>query len=209
MALMSLKEFGEWATKEKSVANPAPNNKYKGQCVSLIQQYLNKVFGMKFKARGNAKDWAVNIPEGFKKMSKSTKLAKGDILVYGTSYGKYGHVGMIDADGNYLDQNGLKALKVAKRSTPLKGYICILRSKKKIDIGVEEKVETVVTKTVKAVLGVNMRQGVGTKYKKICGIPYKKKVTVLKDSAGTANGYVWSKVKYNGKTGYVAKKYLK
>lgn len=206
---MNLREFGDWAIKQGAVANPAPNNKYKGQCVSLIQQYLNKVFGLKFKARGNAKDWANNIPDGFKKMSKSTKLAKGDILVYGTAYGKYGHIGMIDADGNYLDQNGIKALKVAKKNTPFNGYVCILRSKKTVNVGASKVENKTVTKTINTLLGLNMRQGVGKKYKKICGIPYKKKVTVIIDNAGEANGYTWSKIKYNGKTGYVAKKYLK
>ena len=34
------------------------------------------------------------------------------------------------------------------------------------------------------------------------------KVTYIKDS-GSSNGYTWCQIKYNGKTGYVAKKYLK
>lgn len=72
---MNLADFGTWALNQRSVANPAPNNKYKGQCVSLIQQYLYKVFGKSFKAYGNAKDWATNYPKDyFTKLSKSTKL---------------------------------------------------------------------------------------------------------------------------------------
>ena len=37
---MNLREFGTWALSQGSVANPTPNYKYKGQCVSLIQQLL-------------------------------------------------------------------------------------------------------------------------------------------------------------------------
>lgn len=72
---MTLAEFGSWGLKEVSVANPEPNNKYKGQCVSLIQQYLYKVFNKPFKAYGNAKDWEYNYPKDyFTKLDKNTKL---------------------------------------------------------------------------------------------------------------------------------------
>lgn len=81
---MNLKEFGDWALAQVSVANPPPNNKYKGQCVSLIQQYLYRVFGIPFQAYGNAKDWAYNIPDGFTKVNGTPQ--KGDIIVYGANY---------------------------------------------------------------------------------------------------------------------------
>ena len=58
---MNLKEFVEWAKKQGSVANPQKGT-FKGQCVSLIQQYLYQVFGKPFKAYGNAKDWINNYP---------------------------------------------------------------------------------------------------------------------------------------------------
>ena len=56
---MNLAEFGDWGLAEKSVANPGVGT-YKGQCVSLIQQYLYRVFGVSYKPRGNAKDWERN-----------------------------------------------------------------------------------------------------------------------------------------------------
>lgn len=129
---MNLKEFGSWAISEGSVANPPPNYKYKGECVSLIQQLLYLVLGIPFKARGNAKDWATNpdVLNYFNKLSASTSLQKGDILVYGSNYGGgYGHLGFIDANGKYFDQNGINKKRVGYQDTPFTGYICILRSK--------------------------------------------------------------------------------
>lgn len=134
---MNLKEFGSWAIKEESVANPPPNYKYKGECVSLIQQFLYLVLGIPFKARGNAKDWANNsdVLNYFNKLPASTSLQKGDILVYGSDYGGgYGHLGFIDANGKYFDQNGIIRKKVAYQDNPFRGYICILRSKTPIKI---------------------------------------------------------------------------
>ena len=125
---MNLREFGDWGLKMESVGNPEVNT-YVGQCVSLIQQYLYKVFNIPYKPRGNAKDWEyVNIP-GFKKLSKYAPLEKGDILVYGNNYGNgYGHIGLIDCNMNFYDQNGIKKLKVAYSKNPFSGYRCILRA---------------------------------------------------------------------------------
>lgn len=133
---MNLRQFGDWALKQGRVANPAPNNKYPGQCVSLIQQYLNKVYGHPFTPHGNAKDWEYNIPVGFKKLSAGTKLQRGDILVYGANYGGgYGHIGFIDGNWKYFDQNGVKALAVGYRDTPFVGYRCILRPVNGVECG--------------------------------------------------------------------------
>lgn len=136
---MNLREFKTWALNQGQVSNPPPNNKYPGQCVSLIQQYLYRVFNIPFTTHGNAKDWANNVPNGFSKLSTSEKLKAGDILVYGSNYGGgYGHMGIIDADMGWLDQNGVKGLAVGTRSTPFNGYICILRYNGNIDLGNEE-----------------------------------------------------------------------
>ena len=159
---MNLQEFGDWGLKQKSVANPAPNNKYKGQCVSLIQQYLYKVFGKSFKAYGNAKDWATNYPKSyFTKLSKSTKLQPGDVLVYGSNYGGgYGHIGLIDCNGKWYDQNGVKKKAIGYKDKPFSGYVCVLRPKNqdKLGLNTDYKVGSTYTLTT----NVKVRAGAGT-----------------------------------------------
>lgn len=162
---MNLADFGSWALKQGSVANPAPNNKYKGQCVSLIQQYLYKVFGKSFKAYGNAKDWATNYPKDyFTKLSKSTKLQPGDVLVYGSNYGGgYGHIALIDVNGKFFDQNGVKKLAVGYRDKPFTGYVCVLRPKNQAKLGLNtNRYKVGTTYTTQVILKV--REGAGTKY---------------------------------------------
>ena len=133
---MNLREFGSWAINEKSVSNPEPNYKYKGQCVSLIQQYLYHVFNIPFKSYGNAKDWEYNYPTQFIKLNKFKKYQRGDILVYGNNYGGgYGHLGFIDANWKFFDQNGVNPLKIGYREKPFIGYKCILRNKNGVDTG--------------------------------------------------------------------------
>lgn len=135
---MNLREFGTYALNMKSLANPEPNYKYKGECVSFIQQYLYLVLNIPFKARGNAKDWATNedVLKYFNKLSSSERLMPGDILVYDGNYGAgYGHMGLIDANEKYMDQNGIKSREVGVRDLPFPNYICILRYKGNLDVG--------------------------------------------------------------------------
>ena len=148
---MNLREFEKWALAQGSVANPEPDYGFKGECVSLIQQYLYQVCGIPFKARGNAKDWANNIIEGWDKFDVSNTLKAGDILVYTT--GKYGHIVIVNADLKCLEQNWNYNKKVTV-SEIRKGYSCILRSRKAIDVGTSEEQatngdKTAITYTVK------------------------------------------------------------
>lgn len=142
---MTLAEFGTWGLEQGSVANPEPNNKYKGQCVSLIQQYLYKVFEKPFKAYGNAKDWETNYPKDyFKKLSKSAKLQKGDVIIYGSNYGGgYGHIGLIDVNEKFYDQNGVKKLAIGYRDKPFIGYVCVLRpiNQAKLGLNIDQDYE--------------------------------------------------------------------
>lgn len=161
---MNLKEFGDWALAQQSVANPPPNNKYKGQCVSLIQQYLYRVFGIPFQAHGNAKDWAYNIPDGFTKVSGTPQ--KGDIIVYGANYpgsGGYGHIGFMDYNYKFFEQNGAKSLAVSYRDTIPSGYIAILRpnNQDKLGLNTNSNVPYLVQVTADA---LNVRTGPGTNY---------------------------------------------
>lgn len=161
---MTLAEFEAWGLKEKSVANPPPNNKYKGQCVSLIQQYLYRVFDKPFKAYGNAKDWANNYPkEYFTKLQAGVTLKPGDVLVYGANYGGgYGHIGIIGTQGNFYDQNGVKKLAIGYRNTPFSGYICVLRPINQEKLGLNNYV---VGKTYVTQVNLKVRSGAGTNTK--------------------------------------------
>lgn len=134
---MNLKEFESWALAQKSVGNPTAEGSYKGECVSLVQQYLNKVHGLEFKARGNAKDWVNIVIDGFNRYAPDNTLKPGDIIVY--DWGRYGHIAIVTADGKSLEQNknGNRVITVGD-VTP--GYVMIHRPAK-IDVGIEEKQE--------------------------------------------------------------------
>lgn len=157
---MNLREFEAWALAQKSVANPTPDFGFKGHCVSLIQQYLYNVCGIPFKARGHAKSWATNIIEGWDKLSASTALKAGDILVY--TSGEYGHIVIVDADLKCLEQNkGYNGIVTV--GDIRKGYSCVLRSRKAIDIGkVDSKYTVGQVYTTQVILKV--REGAGTNY---------------------------------------------
>lgn len=120
--MTSLDAFGAWALRQGQVANPQVNT-YKGQCVSLVQQYLYQCYNIPYKARGNAKDF---VPPKFHKVSGGYQ--PGDIIRYGRNYGGgYGHIGIIDVNGKFLDQNGTKRLAVAYRNAPFSGIDAIFR----------------------------------------------------------------------------------
>lgn len=160
---MNLQEFGSWGLEQGAVANPKPNYKYLGECVSLIQQYLYNVFNKPFAAYGDAKDWATTYPKDyFNKLPNNTKPQPGDVLVYGLNYGNgKGHIGLIDCNGKWYDQNGVKKKAIGYRDTPFSGYVCVLRPKNQSALGLnsgEFKVGTTYTLTT----NVKVRDGAGT-----------------------------------------------
>lgn len=111
--MISLQAFREWAVAARQVSNPQVGS-YPGQCVSLVQQYLYQVFGVAYAARGNAKDF---VPPGFTRVNGPAR--SGDIVRYGSNYGGgYGHIGLMDDNGQWLDQNGVSVLHVGQRNTP-------------------------------------------------------------------------------------------
>lgn len=157
---MNLKEFENWSLNQGSVGNPTAEGSYKGECVSLVQQYLDKVHGIPFKARGNAKDWANIVIEGFNKYAPDNTLKPGDIVVY--NWGKYGHMAIITADGRSLEQNknGNRVITVGD-VTP--GYVMIHRPAN-IDLGiVTDNYNIGQVYTLKVDLKV--REGAGTNYR--------------------------------------------
>lgn len=121
--MTSLDSFGAWALAQGQVANP--NGTYPGQCVSLTQQYLYMCYGVPYAPRGNAKDF---VPPEFHRLAGVNDLQPGDIVRYGANYGGgYGHIGIIDVNGKFLDQNGTVAMRVAVRNTPFSGIESVYR----------------------------------------------------------------------------------
>lgn len=78
------------------------------QCVDLAKMYLDKVFGIKPGAFGNAKDYYENfnklpIKTSFTRIANTANFVpkKGDIVVWGTGLGnKYGHIAIATGEGN-------------------------------------------------------------------------------------------------------------
>ncbi len=156
---MNLIEFEKWAIAQGSVGNPTPEGSYKGECVSLIQQYLNKVFNIPFKARGNAKDWANITIEGFNRFASDNTPKPGDILVY--TWGQYGHMAIITADMKSLEQNK-NGNRIVTLGSIESGYAIIQRPTK-VDLGVEDNYE--IGKTYITKVDLKVREGAGTNYK--------------------------------------------
>lgn len=122
---MDLNTFKNWAVSQGSVATPA--NTYLGECVSLVQQYINKVYGIPFTPRGHAKDWATNgnVLSYFDKVSSPQA---GDIGISGaTASNPYGHIWIYTSPTTILEQNG----RVSRRVSTGAAYnpIAILRRK--------------------------------------------------------------------------------
>lgn len=167
---MNLQQFGSWALGQGSVANPEPNNKYKGECVSLVQQYLYQVFEKSFKAYGNAKDWIDKYPsEYFNKLNANVGYQKGDVLVYGADRGNgYGHMGIIDCNNKWLDQNGIKKKAVAYQDKPFPGYKCILRPKNQGALGLaSEKFNVGTVYTTQVELYIRKEAGTDKQIKQV------------------------------------------
>jgi len=123
---MTLDQFQNWVLSQGSVAKT--DGGFVGECVSLINQYLSKVYGIQAGAWGNAKDW-VNNGNVLQHFDRVGDLQRGDIVVWGPNFGDgYGHIGIYLGNGQLLDQNGRIARRVAVGSV-YPGYIGILRRK--------------------------------------------------------------------------------
>jgi len=124
---MSLEEFKNWAVSQGSVAKFTDGN-YIGECVSLVNQYLGRVYGIRAGAWGHAKDWATSasVAQHFDKVSSPQA---GDIGVGpGTIINPYGHIWIYLDPVTALEQNGRVARRVSINA-PIQKPIAILRRK--------------------------------------------------------------------------------
>lgn len=111
------------------------------QCVDLIKMYLDKVFGMKPGAWGNAKDYYENfnnlpLKSVFTRILNNASLIpqKGDIVVWGKEVGnKYGHIAIATGEGDtakfYSYDLNWKSKVVRKVEHNYKGVLGVLRAK--------------------------------------------------------------------------------
>lgn len=201
----SLQGFISWATSTKQVSNPTTNtaNQYPGQCVSLIQAYLWRVFGIPYAPRGNAKDF---VPPTFVRVTGTPQ--PGDIIRYGANYGGgYGHIGMVNDSGTFTDQNGVVALHVGERSVPWSGIESIWRPTLQFRVKVPAETPAGITAekgtaTVQ-VATLNVRAAASTSSEIVA--KYVRGQKFAYDGYVIANGYVWlTYVAYSGARRYVA-----
>ena len=122
------------------------------QCVDLIKMYLDKVFGIKAGAWGNAKDYYENfnnlpLKNSFDRIANTASFVpqKGDIVVWGAGLGNtYGHIAIATGEGNtsnfYSYDLNWGSKTVHKVNHNYKGFLGVLRAKDQSKItGVVEK----------------------------------------------------------------------
>ena len=202
--------FDNWIKDVKKKGGVDRDGYYGKQCVDLYNDYCDRVLGLP-KNMGAACDKKIlKNSYAMKQFTRINNYAafvpkKGDIAVW--TSGTYGHVAICYGEGNTtrfktIDQNWqpLKLTDVWHNYTYMSPLV-FLRPKN------QDNIKTKVYKTTTDEL--RLREKIGLKGKVILVIPKGKKVEILEDKAGSKDGYEWSKVKYDGKTGYVAKKYLK
>jgi len=148
---MNLRQFREWAIQQRSVDIPGgslnPPGRLRGECVSLVQQYVYRVFDIPFAARGHAHQWASNpLPNDFRRLVASgNRPQAGDILVYPSTMpgsNGFGHVALIDDEGWFLDQNGIQRNIVVRRQNPIPGFTVLLRPINQARLGLESNTTT-------------------------------------------------------------------
>ena len=105
---ISLEKFIE-KTKGTQVDVPwvTEPSKLKGQCVSLVQSYIQECLEQPAKARGNAKDWInTYVAEGLGYTVADQR--KGDIIVFPNEADGYGHIAVYVGDNKIYDQNNAR-----------------------------------------------------------------------------------------------------
>lgn len=143
------------------------------QCVDLIKMYLDKVFGFKSGAWGNAKEYYENfnnlpIKNSFTRIANTPTFIpqKGDIVIYGAGLGNtYGHIAIATGEGDthqfYSYDLNWGSKIVHKVLHNYKGVLGVLRPNDQSKIISTGKFNIGTTYTTQVILKV--RDGVGTK----------------------------------------------
>ena len=164
---------------------------YKGECVSLVQRYLNECFDQPLRARGNGKDIGNTlIRDGVGKAV--TKPRYGDIIVYGANMGGgYGHVAIYLNQNAIFDQNNgsVKPTRTAQVRPMIKtAPIQYIRMNTALVEDKPKYQEEVYAFTATVNL-INIRADYSTKAKIVGGL--KKGETFNYIGKIEADGYVW------------------
>lgn len=115
---------------------------YGAQCFDLFQFYNRDVVGAPFVTGAGAKDIWTTYPKDFYERIDNTPTAypkKGDVIIWGSAYGPYGHVAIASEDGNpqtdsftVLSQNDPAGVpSIYKTYSDWKGVLGWLRPKVK------------------------------------------------------------------------------
>jgi hypothetical protein len=115
---------------------------YGAQCVDLIKKYFPEVIGIPA-IRNNAVDYWTNYPTGsFTRITNTPSFIpiRGDIMIWGTGVGTYGHIAIIDTanvntfvslDQNWPYSNGTTPAKYITHN--YKSVLGVLRPKKDVN----------------------------------------------------------------------------
>lgn len=150
------------------------------QCVDLAKMYLDRVFGIKPGAWGNAKDYYENfnnlpLKNSFTRIANTPSFVpqKGDIVVWGAGLGnRYGHIAIATGEGNthqfYSYDLNWGSKTVHRVVHNYKGFLGVLRPNNQTKINPQVQNATLAsqktgTYKVNASL-LNVRAGAGTNY---------------------------------------------
>lgn len=186
------------------------------QCVDLAKMYLDKVFGVKPGSWGNAKDYFENfnnlpLKNSFTRIANTPSFVpqKGDIVVWGTGVGKYGHIAIATGEGNthqfYSHDLNWGSKSVHKVLHNYKGFLGVLRP------NAQDKIEQASTSTLKTLARkTKLRSEPNTKSSATLYLA-NTTLHVLESGVAQADGYTWDKVRIrtNGKEGYMINKNYK
>lgn len=186
------------------------------QCVDLAKMYLDKVFGIKPGSWGNAKDYFENfnnlpLKNSFTRIANTPSFVpkKGDIVVWGTGVGKYGHISIATGEGNthqfYSYDLNWGSKNVHKVLHNYKGFLGVLRP------NAQDKIEQASTSTLKTLARkTNLRSEPNTKSSATLYLA-NTTLHVLEAGVAQSDGYTWDKVRIrtNGKEGYMINKNYK
>lgn len=193
----------------KKIANPNVNT-YAGQCVSLVQAYLYECAGIKYAARGNAKDYAANLV----KLGLATKVSKpkkGDIISFPPGYygadKNYGHVAIYYDEYRLFQQNvsgDMTASLDHGFHPPISGSCTIVRPKNVV-IG-DAKIEYDNSGQVEALYdNIRVRTAPTLDPSSDTGKRYQRGMTLYYQNTVLSAGWLWAfYISYSGERHYVA-----